>query len=207
MKLHGLNISNYNNVVKLCLLEKGLPFEEVQTRLLSISPMGKIPVLEDEGHFISESHAILRYLELKHPEPSLFPTDPLTAARALEIHSMIDLYVDPVARTLLAAAFFGEETTPEAIATVSSKLARAIGAINRLVVFKPFIVGDRLTHADLSAVNTLPLTTQIMKRLGAEDPCAGIKGLADYLAMMHQRSSVQKVMSDRAKAMAGIVGA
>ena len=52
LKLYGFPVSNYYNMVKLALLEKALPFEEVpfvsgQTpQVLAISPRGKVPVLE-----------------------------------------------------------------------------------------------------------------------------------------------------------------
>ena len=50
-KLHGFALSNYYNLVKLALLEKALPFEEVavfppaKPDFLQKSPMGKIPCL------------------------------------------------------------------------------------------------------------------------------------------------------------------
>lgn len=49
LKLHGFSISNYYNMEKIALLEKGIEFEEVDTRpsqeddYLSMSPMGKVP--------------------------------------------------------------------------------------------------------------------------------------------------------------------
>ena len=48
LKLHGFSVSNYYNMVKLALLEKGLPFEEVTfyggqaPKALEVSPRGKV---------------------------------------------------------------------------------------------------------------------------------------------------------------------
>lgn len=212
LKLHGLGVSNYFNIVKMGLLEKGLEFEEVPVqpsqdpKWLAKSPMGKIPVLETEGQFISESNAILRYLELKYPEPGLFPQDPMAAARSQQIHSFLDCYLDAPGRQLIGAAFMGEHATPEKIAEVGSKLARGARALNQITVFEPFIAGDCLTHADLAAVHTIPLVTQIMKHVGGEDPCACIEGLDPYLTMMKQRPSLQKVYADRAELAAKLFG-
>lgn len=67
-KLYGFAVSNYYNMVKLALLEKGLPFEEVtfyptQTpESLAISPRGKVPVLGVDAGFINETAIILEYL-------------------------------------------------------------------------------------------------------------------------------------------------
>lgn len=71
LKLHGFAVSNYYNMVKLALLEKGLPFEEVlfvpnQTQqALAISPRGKVPVLETEHGF-----------QRNHSDPRLHRADP-----------------------------------------------------------------------------------------------------------------------------------
>ncbi|MEE9254525.1 MAG: glutathione S-transferase N-terminal domain-containing protein, partial [Pseudomonadales bacterium] len=58
LKLHGFPISNYFNMAKIALLEKGIEFEEVTTRpsqedeYLDRSPMGKVPCLETDAGFI-----------------------------------------------------------------------------------------------------------------------------------------------------------
>ena len=57
LKLYGFSVSNYYNMVKLALLEKGLPFEEVpfyagtSPEALAISPRGKVPVLRRRAGF------------------------------------------------------------------------------------------------------------------------------------------------------------
>ena len=69
LKLHGFAVSNYFNMVKLALLEKGVNFEVVdvypnqEESFLSRSPMGKVPVLETDAGFISETNVILDYIE------------------------------------------------------------------------------------------------------------------------------------------------
>jgi len=65
LKLHGFSISNYYNMAKIALLEKGIEFEEVDTQpsqendYLSMSPMGKVPCLETDHGCITEVDAIL----------------------------------------------------------------------------------------------------------------------------------------------------
>src|SRR5690554_7739276 len=61
LRLHGFAVSNYFNMVKLALLEKGIPFEINTVRgnqspeFLAISPRGKVPCLETEQGFINRS--------------------------------------------------------------------------------------------------------------------------------------------------------
>ena len=58
IKLHGMPLSNYYNVVKAIMLEKEIPFEEVhvkpnqESEYLSKSPMGKVPCMETTAGFL-----------------------------------------------------------------------------------------------------------------------------------------------------------
>ena len=79
IKLHGICLSNYYNMAKLSLEEKGLDYEEVEappsqeSGYKAKSPMGKTPFIETSEGFISESTAILGYLEAFKPTPALLP--------------------------------------------------------------------------------------------------------------------------------------
>ena len=65
IKLYGLRMSNYYSLVKAVLIEKGLDFEEVKAPPtqkednLARSPMGKMPSIEVDGQYMSESLAII----------------------------------------------------------------------------------------------------------------------------------------------------
>ena len=69
LKLHGIRISNYTNLAKAALIEKGVEFEEVKDppsrsdEFLARSPMGRVPALGTPDGFFSESWAIVDYLE------------------------------------------------------------------------------------------------------------------------------------------------
>jgi glutathione S-transferase len=79
--------------VLLALAFKGLDAELVvhdpasRSGILAVSGQHLVPVLEDDGAVISDSTAILRYLEATHPNPALWPTDPARSAEA-------DVFVD-----------------------------------------------------------------------------------------------------------------
>src|SRR5687768_8236594 len=85
LKLHGFSASNYYNIAKLALLEKGLPFEEVtvytgagpgyRPDYLGWSPLGKVPCLETDEGFLAESRCIVDYVERAAPDPALNPRD------------------------------------------------------------------------------------------------------------------------------------
>ena len=83
LRLHGFSASNYYNIAKLALLEKGVPFEEVtvytgagagyRPDYLASSPLGKVPCLETEEGFLTESRCIIDYLERAVPGAGALP--------------------------------------------------------------------------------------------------------------------------------------
>ena len=120
LKLYGFSVSNYYNMVKLALMEKGLPFEEVpfyagQTpEALAVSPRGKVPVLGVKQGFINETSVILEYIEQTQEGPALLPAEPFQRAQVLALCREIELYIELPARACFAEAFFGMPV-PEAI--------------------------------------------------------------------------------------------
>ena len=81
IKLHGMPLSNYYNVVKCVMLEKEVPFEEVAVKpnhesdYLLKSPMGKVPCMETAAGFLTETSVMLEYLEDLNSGKSLYPVD------------------------------------------------------------------------------------------------------------------------------------
>ena len=74
--------------VRIVLAEKYVPYETVvidladrPAWLYEKNPLGKVPVLEEDGLCIPESAVIMELLEERFPEPPLYPVDP--AQRAL----------------------------------------------------------------------------------------------------------------------------
>ncbi len=121
LKLYGFCVSNYYNMVKLALLEKGLPFEEVpfypgtSPETLAISPRGKVPVLAVEQGFINETSVILEYIEQSQKGMPLLPSDPFERAQVLALAKEIELYIELPGRACYPAAFFFGMTVPDAI--------------------------------------------------------------------------------------------
>jgi len=68
--------------VRIALAEKRVPFEVVEIDLAhrpewlyAKNPLGKVPVIEEDGWVLPESLVILEYLEERYPEPALLPDD------------------------------------------------------------------------------------------------------------------------------------
>ena len=114
MKLYGFPMSNYYNMVKIALLEKGIAFEEVTTMpnqepdFLAKSPMGKVPCLETSNGLLTESSAILEYIEEWEDGTALLPTDREERAKVRSMCRTMELYIELSARRLYPQVFFGE---------------------------------------------------------------------------------------------------
>jgi glutathione S-transferase len=203
--LCGFAISNYYNVVKMALLEKGVPFteEHVVTKskdeaVLSCSPLGKIPFIRTPQGPLCESHAILDYLEATHPSPALLPADPYAAAKVRELMLFIDLHLELVARELYPQAFFGGTVNEADQARVRKQIEKNIAGFKRLVKFAPYAAGDSFTLADCVAINNLPLVGMATRAVYGEDLLlAGGVDYKTYLKFVGERPVAQQVAADR----------
>ena len=203
--LCGFAVSNYYNIVKHALLEKGVALteEHVLTRskdeaVLSASPLGKVPFIKAAQGALCESAVILDYLEDQYPAHPLLPKDPFEAAKVREMITFINLHLELVARELYGQAFFGGTVSDELKATVKKQLVRNIEAFKRLVKFSPFIAGDSFTLADCVAFSNLPLIGMATRGVLGEDMllAAGID-YKPYIKMLGERESSQRIAADR----------
>lgn len=203
--LHGLPLSNFYNKVKLVLLEKGIPFEEVPTGLknvdaamLTASPMGKIPFLQTEHGPLCESQVIVDYLEAAYPQMPLMPSEPYAAAKVRELIAIIDMHMELTVRALYPQAFFGGTVSEGTQERVRKNLPKAIAAFKQIAKFSPYVAGEQFTLADCAAWVSLPLVAMASKAVLGEDLlAAGGVDWKPYVKLIGERESAQKVAGDR----------
>lgn len=166
MKVYGSTISPFVRKVVVALVEKGLDFELVSVSLqsrnpdfLSISPFGKMPAFRDGDFGISDSSAILHYVDAKYPQPCLIPSAPEDRARTV--------WFDEFADTLVALAggkvFFNRIVSPRFLKQPGNEdvVQQGIAELPRLfdylegVVPEPggFLVGGALGLADIAVAS------------------------------------------------------
>lgn len=205
--LHGFSSSNYYNVVKLALLEKQLPFEEAvvypgagpryRPDYLGHSPLGKIPCLQTEEGYLSESRCIIDYLERAYPERPLYPRSPFAVGKVLELTQVVDLYLELAIRRVLPN-FFANKPVPERIANeVQRTLSQGSQALKALASFEPFALGEELTAADVALAIHIPAVQFLSNKVLQCDPLAEVPKLDAYLERMLQRPTVRQVLADR----------
>lgn len=201
LTLCGFSASNYYNKVKLALMEKQIPFEEKLVWLGDTnpdqSPLGKVPYLLTKHGAISESDAIIEYVDTLSPTTPLLPSDPFAAAKVRELCVYLNLHLELVARNLYPQAFFGGKVSDAARDKTLEQLKKNIAAFARIARFDmPFIAGEQFSLADCSAIVHLPLISSATKIMGGTDLLAELP-VRDYLARMGERPTVQKVNADR----------
>ena len=107
MQLYSFFNSSTSYRVRIALALKGLvaDYQGVNLRTgeqrsaqhRQLSPAGGVPVLvDDDGVTLTQSLAIIDYLDARHPEVPLIPREPLQRARVLEVANLIACDIHPI---------------------------------------------------------------------------------------------------------------
>jgi len=197
-------LSNYYNVVKAVLLEKGIEFDEVLQRpsqdeeYLSISPMGKVPCLETAAGFLTETSVMLEYIDELGEGAALYPDDSFAKAKVREIMGYLELYIELPARRLYGDVFFDRPASDELKAEIKPILEKGFNALDRIAKFDPYLAGSTATYADFYALFALSPVTMVCKRTWDWDVRKEHAGISKLIETMDALASVQKVKADQA---------
>lgn len=141
--------------------ELDLPFERIEAggafgvvdtpEYRALNPVGRVPVIEDDGFVLWESNAIVRYLATRHGLGTLMPADPRAQAEA---GRWMDFQLGTVAAPLSALTWGIVRTAPEkrdikAVAPAFANLGAALAIVDTALAGRAFLVGDGLTVADI----------------------------------------------------------
>ncbi len=106
MKLYTFFRSSAAFRVRIALNHKGLKYEPVLVSLpkaehleamyRSVNPQGLVPALEDTGRVLTQSLAIIEYLDEVHPGPKLLPADPLARAYVRALSQIVACEIHPL---------------------------------------------------------------------------------------------------------------
>ena len=207
--LYGFAISNYYNKVKFALMEKEIAFtEEVvapsqDESVLKRSPLGKIPFIKTAEGYLSESQAILEYLEDAFPANPLYPADAFERGKCREFIQHLELNVELIARRIYGEALFGGAASQETKDEVKTKVTAGLKGLAKIIKLGPYALGDRFTVADIVAWPHLQLVSFATQKLYGQDLVAeNIPGIEAYIKLIESRPYAKKVGEDRAAALA-----
>lgn len=195
IRLHHLDHSRSFRILWL-LEELEVPYELVAyqrdpvTRLAppaleAVHPLGKAPMLEDEGRILHESGAIVEHVIERHGGGRLAPGRGTSAyddyrmwLHFAEGSAMLPIMIDLYARTR------GAET-PALRARVDAEIARHLDYLEAALVGRRFLVGDTLTGADIQ----MAYVAEVAERLpGAPERTAS----AAWLAGLRERPAFRR---------------
>jgi glutathione S-transferase len=164
MILYGSSLSPFVRKVLAFGGEKGMEFEmrpagipSPSEEFLEASPFRKMPALRDGDFTLSDSSAIIHYLEAKQPEPALIPSEPKMRGKTI----WFDEFADTILFACGAKIFFNKIVAPRflgrdgdlaaAEAAELKELPPILEYLEKVVPAEDgYLVGDRLTLADIA---------------------------------------------------------
>lgn len=163
MILFGSPISPFVRKVLVYAAEKGIALDltpvgigDPNPDFNACSPFRKMPALKDGDFGISDSTAIVVYLETKQPEPCMIPTDAEGRARAI----WFDEFADTIAAAAAGKVFFNKIVAPRflkkecddaLVAQGEAEFGPVCDYLESVIPASGYLIGDAFSLADISA--------------------------------------------------------
>jgi len=174
MILYCTPLSSYSAKVRIaCALKRLMPELRLppdgsyrSAGYRAIVPMGTVPALVADGLVLSESDAIIEFLDERFPHPSLLPGTARERARIRFLSRFHDLHLEPPVRALFAhAAPSTRDLT--VVAAKAAEIARKLAQLEaELDPAGPFALGPVPTLADCGFPPTLAIIDALLPMLG-----------------------------------------
>ncbi len=171
MKLYGYWRSTSSYRVRIALALKGLDVDQAFVHLVrnggeqnretyrAINPQGRVPTLVlDDGTPLTQSSAIIEYIEETHPAPRLLPDDSLQRARARAVAATIGGDIQPFHNvgTLSYLRHTFSRSDEEVAGWLSHWIADGLQAVEALVEETgPYCFGSQPGLADIFLIPQL----------------------------------------------------
>jgi glutathione S-transferase len=193
MKVYGVDFSPFVQRVLLAARLKGhdLPTAPLpgggfdSAEFAAISPMRRIPVLDDDGWTLAESGAIVGYLDEVLDGPALLPGDPRERARAWMIERIVESEIAPNPRPFMVTRVFARQPEEPAITDAArAQIDAGFDALERArTTADVYAVGTTPTRVDALLTPVLALWAMIDPLVDSRRHIDARPGIAAYFAM------------------------
>jgi glutathione S-transferase len=203
LKLYAHPLSSYCWKVLIPLYEHDIPFTfrqldidnaEVGTEFAAVSPMGRIPVLVDDGRAIIESSVIVEYLDLRHRgDARLIPVDAEAALTVRMLDRAFDNYVmTPMGQIVFDRIRPAENRDPYGVEQARALLEKAYGWLDGELSGRTWAAGEDFSLADCAAAPSLHYADKVRPLRD------GYPTLGAYLDRLEARPSFARVLAEAA---------
>jgi maleylpyruvate isomerase len=173
MKLYTFFRSSASYRVRIALNLKRVTYEQIPIHLRraggeqfaasykTINPQGLVPALDDGGQILTQSLAIIEYLEERYPKPPLLPVDPADRARVRSMALIIACEIHPIQnlRVLIHLKNNLKQSDDDLNLWARHWIDLGLSALQQMTVSTPkrgkFCFGDTPTLADVCLVPQL----------------------------------------------------
>ena len=166
MKLHGFFRSTASWRVRIACALKGVSLDHQSYKLrrgdqrsdayLALNPQGLVPALElDDGTVLTQSLAIIEWLEETIPEPHFLPSDPIARAKVRAFSLAIAADIHPVQNLKVLFALADHGLDEDAVNGWAAKvITEGLGACEKLIADQkgPYCFGDTVGLADICLI-------------------------------------------------------
>jgi len=194
-------LASYCHKVLLPLYENDTPFEghvvdlgdaASRAEFYAVAPLGKMPVLRDEGRdsTVAETSIIIEYLDRHYPGAApLIPRDADLALQARLWDRFFDLYVSTPMQKIVGDRIRPDgHRDPFGVDEAKAALQTAYGMIDRQMAQRSFAIGDTFSIADCSAAPALFYAEALLPFSQTH------KHVAAYFDRLAQRPSFQRTL-------------
>ncbi|MEH2213183.1 glutathione S-transferase family protein [Nostoc sp.] len=189
--------SPYARKVRIVLAQKQLPCELKQTDInnkppefLSLSPIGKVPVLVDENDLVFwDSTLIVEYLDETYPQASFYPGSRIERLCCCQGEELADSLIDNVVG-LWYETRKGNQADFGTQAKYQSSINRLLGVFEQKLTKSAYLLNETLSAVDVAAISGLGYySLRFGNNWQQEYP-----KLRQWFELLHQRKSVDSTM-------------
>jgi glutathione S-transferase len=131
---------------------------------LAINPRGKVPAVRDGSFTLTESLAILLYLDRRFPEPAVFGKTAEEGGQILRRALDLIFYFEPIVDRI-AVPIYRAQVDPEPVKTAAQEAHRELSLLDTALTAAPFLAGQSVSAADFTA---FPFVQQLLRASGKE---------------------------------------